>query len=109
MRVTRSPLSIAAFFFGLALLPAAARADGRIHRRQERQQQRIAQGVGSGQLTAGETARLERREAGLNRQIRRDRADGGGLTGRERARIERHQDRLSRQIYRGKHNTRRPS
>jgi hypothetical protein len=108
MRMTRSSLPIAAaLFLGSLLLPEAARADGRIHKRQERQQQRIAEGVGSGQLTAGETARLERREAGLNRQIRRDRADGGGLSGREHAQIERRQDRLSRQIYRGKHNTRR--
>jgi hypothetical protein len=81
-----------------------ARADGRIHRRQENQQQRIARGVGSGQLTAGETAHLERREAGLNREIRGMRqVNGGTLSPAERALVNRQQNRLSRQIYRQKH------
>ncbi len=90
----------------IGLLGAALAAAGygqNIHRRQVRQQERIAQGIKSGSLTAGETARLERREARLNREIRRDRRDGGGLTPAERARITRQQNRLSRQIYREKH------
>jgi hypothetical protein len=76
---------------------------GRIVRREVNQQARIAQGVRSGELTAAETARLEAREAILNREIRRDRVDGGGLSTHERAKIERQQDRLSRSIYRQKH------
>jgi len=83
---------------------SSALAEGRIHRRQENQQQRIAQGVASGQLTARETARLEGREAGLSREIRGMRqANGGPLTPGERALAERQQDRLSRGIYRQKH------
>jgi len=74
-----------------------------IRRRQENRQDRIAQGVGSGELTARETARLERRESNLNRTIRRDRASGGGLSAQERAQINRRQNRLSRSIYRQKH------
>jgi hypothetical protein len=81
-----------------------ARAEGRIHQRQENQQQRIAQGVASGQLTAAETARLEHREAGLNREIHGMRqVNGGSLTPAERALVEHQQNRLSRQIYRQKH------
>ena len=76
---------------------------GEIQRRQVRQQKRIGQGVKSGQLTAKETAKLERKEVRLNRQIRRDRADGGGLSAKERARIDRKQDQLSREIYKEKH------
>ena len=110
MRSNRSLIRLislaAAVFLAIALLPSEARAEGRVRTRQERQQQRIAQGVGSGQLTAGETARLERRESRLNHEIRRDRADGGGLSLHERAKIERQQDRMSRQIYRNKHNGR---
>ena len=87
----------------LFLAAAPARADGRIHRREGRQQRRIAHGVESGQLTPRETARLERGEARLHREIRHDRIDGGGLTKRERARIERQQDRMSHRIYRQKH------
>ena len=78
-----------------------------IQQRKENQQDRIAQGVKSGELTAGETANLERKEARVNREIHRDRAKNGGtLTPKERRRINRQQNRLSRQIYRDKHNAR---
>ena len=97
-------------FLGTAVAAAAAflaatpaHAEGRIHRRQENQQRRIAEGIESGQLTARETARLERGETRLNREIRRDRQSGGGLSPHERATIERQQDRMSRRIYRQKH------
>ena len=86
----------------LSLAFAAPAEAGRVGHRQERQQQRIARGVASGQLTARETARLERREAGLNRSVARMRSDGT-LTGAERARIEKRQDRISRGIYHQKH------
>ena len=93
----------------LAILASAALLAGagygqNIHRRQVRQQQRIAEGIENGSLTPRETARLETREARLNRQIRRDRRSGGGLTAAERRQINRQQNRLSRQIYRAKHN-----
>jgi hypothetical protein len=76
-----------------------------IKQRRENQQDRIAQGVDSGQLTAGETANLERKEANLNKEIRNDRrANGGNLTNKETAQINRQQNRLSNQIYNDKHN-----
>src|SRR5271165_4172545 len=57
-----------------------------IPQRQENQQDRIAQGVKSGQLTAGETANLETKEAAINHEVRADRnANGGKLTPAERA------------------------
>ena len=71
--------------------------------RQDVQQKRIAQGVRSGTLTPAETARLERQQTALNRQIRRDKADGGGLSAAERARIQREQNTLSRRIAVQKH------
>jgi len=78
-----------------------------VGKRQENQQDRIAQGVKSGQLTAGEAARLERHEAGVNHEIARDRAaNGGKLTAQERAQINRQENRNSRAIYRDKHNGR---
>jgi|SRR5437879_4224707 len=78
-----------------------------IHKRKENQQDRIAQGVKSDELTAGETAKLERKEVRVNRELRRDRAQNGGtLTPKERRKINRQQNRLSRQIYRDKHNLR---
>jgi len=89
----------------LALLGAAPVWSGEIQDRKENQQDRIGQGVESGQLTAGETARLEGQEARLNRETRDMREDNGGkLTPEERARVNRQQNRLSREIYRKKHN-----
>jgi hypothetical protein len=81
--------------------------DPTIHQRKENQQDRIAQGVKSGQLTAGETAKLERQQRGINRETARDRAaNDGKLTQAERRQINRRQNRASRNIYRKKHNAR---
>ncbi len=78
---------------------------GTVNQRRENQQDRIAQGVKSGQLTAHETASLESKEAHLNHQIRNDRRDDNGhLTAGERNRINHEQNHLSRDIYRDKHN-----
>jgi hypothetical protein len=76
--------------------------------RAENQQDRIAQGIKSGQLTADEASNLEHKEAGINREVRNDRAaNGGKLTPQERAQVNRQQNRLSNQIYNKKHNGRR--
>jgi hypothetical protein len=85
------------------LLLAAMLSAQQIKQRQENQQDRIAQGVASGELTPRETARLERREANLNRTIARDRKTGGGLSPQERRRITRRQNSVSRDIRRQKH------
>jgi hypothetical protein len=78
-----------------------------VGKRAENQQDRIAQGIKSGQLTAGEAAHLENNEARINQQVRADRqANGGKLTAKERAQVNREQNRQSRQIYRDKHNNR---
>jgi hypothetical protein len=69
------------------------------------QQGRIANGVSSGQLTAGETKNLESRESNINREVRDDRqANGGTLTPQERQQVNRQQNNLSNSIYDDKHN-----
>jgi hypothetical protein len=79
-----------------------------VGKRAENQQDRIAQGIKSGQLTAGEASNLERKEAGINREVHNDRAaNGGKLTPQERAQVNRQQNRVSNQIYNKKHNGRR--
>jgi hypothetical protein len=89
---------------GLLLSTTAMAAEGKIQRRKERQQQRIGEGVENGKLTPKETAHLEHKEAGLNKQIRQDRkANGGKLTGQEKTQISREQNRLSKNIYKTKH------
>jgi len=78
-----------------------------VGKRAENQQDRIAQGIKSGQLTAGEAAHLENNEAKINKEVRNDRAaNDGKLTPQERAQVNRQQNRTSRQIYRDKHNAR---
>src|SRR5262249_51635504 len=87
-----------------AMTIAAASAQDTVHDRKENQQDRIAQGVKSGQLTAGETANLEKKEAAINQEVHADRSlNGGQLTNGEKRVINRQQNRLSNQIYNQKH------
>jgi hypothetical protein len=95
-------------------LPAAAQTSNppakppaTINQRKENQQDRIANGVASGQLTAGETANLERKESNLNKEEKLMRSeDNGKLTGADRKAINQQQNQLSNQIYKDKHNAR---
>ncbi len=67
------------------------------------QQQRIEQGVESGQLTNTEVSRLERGQAHVDRAEARAGADGH-VGAREQARIQHRENTQSRHIYRDKHN-----
>ena len=79
-----------------------------VGQRQENQQDRIAQGINSGQLTAGETAKLETNQAAINQQVKADRqANGGTLTPAEKKQINKEQNQQSKNINRAKHNGRR--
>jgi hypothetical protein len=87
-----------------ATTPAPA-AKPTVAQRKENQQDRIAQGVKSGQLTAGETSKLETKEAAINGETKADRAaNGGKLTGAEKKQINGQQNQVSKQIYKDKHN-----
>jgi hypothetical protein len=89
----------------MCLLTAGAFAQSTANTRRQDQQDRIANGVQSGQLTAGETKSLEGKQANLNREIHADRkANGGSLTNAERTQINSQQNHLSNQIYKDKHN-----
>jgi hypothetical protein len=83
-----------------------AQVTGRtVQNRKYNQQERIGQGVRSGQLTARETRNLEHREASVNREERSmRRADDGHLTRQDKAALTRRQNRISRSVYRDKHN-----
>lgn len=74
----------------------------RVDNRQERQADRITQGVESGQLTAREQARLAKQQRHVKRLERHTEADGQ-VTAKEAVRVEKAQDRASRKIYRQKH------
>jgi hypothetical protein len=88
-----------------AQTPTPGQHDYDINQRKGDQQDRIAQGVKSGQLTAGETSHLEHQEAGINKEERGMRAqDNGHLTASDRQTIHQQQNQESRRIYRDKHN-----
>jgi hypothetical protein len=93
----------------LALLAAAAQAQApaaastpRVDVRQANQEQRIENGVASGQLNARETLRLEREQKRVAVAEQKAKADGT-VTARERVRLHRLQDGASRDIRRQKH------
>jgi hypothetical protein len=89
----------------LAAVAQTAPPPGTAGQRKADQQARIAQGVKSGQLTAHETANLEKREASVNREERAMRAaNGGKLTAADRAAINNRQNKISNSIYKDKHN-----
>src|SRR5713226_2507191 len=89
-----------------ATTPAlAAKPKPTVAQRKENQQDRIARGVKSGQLTAGETANLETKEAAINGETKADRAaNGGKLTAAEKKQVNGQQNQVSKQIYADKHN-----
>jgi len=82
-------------------------SSGEIGQRREDQQDRIAQGVKSGQLTPGETAKLEKQQQGINRETAGMReANGGKLTQADKKAVNQQQNQASRNIYNKKHNAR---
>ncbi len=102
-------------YFTAALLPLAAGsawaqavqpAPGEIHQRFDNQQERINQGVASGQLTRAEAARDEnhlRADEAL-RHEQRVRDGGGPLTAAQRAKDNHLLNNNSARIYNTKHN-----
>ena len=75
-----------------------------INQRKENQQDRIGQGVTSGSLSAGEAAKLEHQEAGINKEEKGMRAqDNGHLTAQDRKTLKHQQNVESRRIYNTKH------
>ena len=69
------------------------------------QQNRIEQGIQSGQLTNKEASQLERGQARVDRAEARAGADGH-VSAREQGRIQHRENTQSKQIYRDKHNKR---
>ena len=76
-----------------------------INQREQNQQDRIANGVKSGQLTPGETQRLERGEQRLENNEKKDMAkDNGHLTKQDQRQLNREANHMSKRIYKDKHN-----
>jgi Tfp pilus assembly protein FimT len=84
---------------------AQGTATPKIDQRQENQQNRIANGIKSGELTAKETQNLEKREVKIEGDKQAAKADGK-VTAAERRKLTREENKASRAIYRKKHNAR---
>lgn len=102
----RNPL-FAAILLALLAAPAFAQntATPTVDQRQVNQQNRIANGVNSGALTAKEAETLEKREAKIEADKQAAKADGN-VTKAERRKLNREENRTSRAIARKKHNGR---
>lgn len=84
---------------------SAQTATPRVTKRQVQQQARIREGVRSGELTPGETRRLERQQAKIAADKQKAKSDGV-VTPKERAKLTHEQNKSSRRIARLKHNGR---
>ena len=80
----------------------AQTATPKVTKRQIHQQQRIKEGVKSGELTKPEARRLEAREAKIQHDKRVAKSDGV-VTPAERAKLAHEQNKASRRIYKQKH------
>ena len=102
--MTRSLIAIA-LTLGLCCATHAQQPAAAVEaQRDAYQQQRIEQGLQSGQLDTREAGRLEREQQRIDSQQAHALRSGGTLTPQEQARINREQNQASRDIHRDKHN-----
>ncbi|HMM56481.1 MAG: hypothetical protein DYH18_04335 [Xanthomonadales bacterium PRO7] len=99
MHRTLIALALTAVFSASAFAQNAATET----QRDTNQQNRVEQGLKSGQLTTKEAGQLERDEQLIDRTQAHDMKDGT-LSAQEKAQIQREQNRASRQIDQDKHN-----
>ena len=76
---------------------------GEVKEREENQQDRIAQGIKSGELTPREAANLEKGEAKIEKDREAALADGK-MTPKEKRKLNHEENKESRKIYKKKHN-----
>jgi hypothetical protein len=93
--------ALKAAVIGIAALAVATPALAQ-DRRQERQEQRIDQGIQSGALTPHEANSLEKGQQHVENLETKAQADGK-ITAKEKLRLEHAQDVQSKRIYRQKH------
>ena len=75
-----------------------------VNGRETNQQVRIANGVKNGQLTPGQTARLEHGEQRLQSNEKKDMAkDNGHLTKKDQRQLNHEANNMSKRIYKDKH------
>jgi predicted Holliday junction resolvase-like endonuclease len=106
MKVVSSLLSGVVLCAALAPMTSIA-APRQVNQRLENQQDRINQGIKSGELTRKEAGNLEAKDARIKNNERFDRKqDNGKLTPADRKSLNKQLNKASRNIYRDKHNNR---
>lgn len=76
-----------------------------VNQREANQEQRIANGERSGQMTSGEAARSQRWQSNIAQQTHNERmGNGGPLNQQQRQQVNREQNRASGQIHQENHN-----
>jgi len=101
MTFTRTLIALA--LTGICLPALADQTD--MIQRNVNQQERIEQGLKSGELNTREAGRLEHEQAAVEKMETRSLHDGT-ITPAEQARIDKAQNKVSRDIYQEKHNAR---
>lgn len=104
-RIGKTLVALAVLASGSVLAQSNSATDTFIDRNIN-QQQRIEQGLQSGQLSTREAARLEKQEGKVESMEARALRDGN-VSQKEANRIDHAQDQLSRNIYREKHDAQR--
>ena len=99
MKLTQLALAISLLFCAAAQAQTAASETAR----NTEQQQRIENGLQSGQLSTREAANIEHQEQRVDRTESRDMRDGT-LSAADKAQIQREQNHVSADIYKQKHN-----
>ena len=89
-------------------LTATDRAQGKAYQpngREANQDQRISNGLKTGQMTSGEASRATAQQSRIDSQVSADRAaNGGKLTQQQRQQVNNEQNRASQNIYDKNHN-----
>jgi hypothetical protein len=101
--MTLSKTAVAVAVGALFVLPALAQNTADVVQRNANQQERIEQGLQSGQLSTKEAGKLEKGEARIDKMEQRAESDGK-MSDAEKRRIEQAQNKESQEIYRDKHN-----
>ena len=103
MKSTLGATLIGSLLFAGAAL-AAGPAVQETTQRDVNQQERIEQGLKSGQLNTKEAGQLERQQSRIDQTEARDLKRDGKLTAADQSQLNRMQNRASANIYRDKHN-----
>jgi hypothetical protein len=97
-------IAVLLFLFGLSgSIVFGQTQTPRVDKREANQQERIKEGVKSGELTGKETMKLEKQQRKIRRDEMKAKSDGVVTPG-ERAKLHREQKRASKNIYKKKHN-----